>query len=245
MASLSLISQTLDTNGKVIEPATLDETKKALRIENYDDEDALLLDYITAARERVETETYRQLIDATWELRMDAWPVPGAAPFGFGWAPGTFGLGYQSSWFPGWPADYQVGTDFLDIPRAPLGSITSITYVDLTGTTQTWDPSQYDVDAPVGPRGQRGRVAPKYGIAWPAARYQMNAIVVRFVAGYGATADAVPRQLKRAMFLIIGEMFENREDLFVARSRSVVMPLPYGASAICQQHRARPIRRAA
>jgi len=88
--------------------------------------------------------------------------------------------------------------NFLELPLAPLISLTSVTYVDPAGVTQTLSASLYTVDAPVGPKARPGRVVLAYGQVWPSTRDVVNAVVVRFVAGYGAAA-AVPSLIKTCL----------------------------------------------
>lgn len=78
------------------------------------------------------------------------------------------------------------------IKLPPLQSVESITYIDSDGVEQTLDASRYQVDA-IG--SSIGRILPAYGYDWPSTRDQMNAVKVRFVAGYGA-ASAVPEPIK-------------------------------------------------
>lgn len=59
------------------QPLTLAEVKRHLRIDHTDD-DVYILDYlIPAAREYVEDETERQLITATWVLKLQRFPAAG------------------------------------------------------------------------------------------------------------------------------------------------------------------------
>src|SRR5262245_51469019 len=81
--------------------------------------------------------------------------------------------------------------DVLELPKAPVTSITSISYVDTVGTTQTWSSTFYTTDLPTGPWAGPGRIAPAYGYTWPQARDVMNAFTVRFVAGYTTAPEAV------------------------------------------------------
>lgn len=94
----------------------------------------------------------------------------------------------------------------LEVPHAPLQSVSSITYVDTAGATQTLGTSLYTVDAKTDP----GRVQPAFGESWPSTREVLNAVTVRFIAGYGLAAS-VPQAIKQAMLLLIGHWFENRE----------------------------------
>jgi uncharacterized phiE125 gp8 family phage protein len=56
------------------EPISLDEAKKHCRIDEETDEDDLLSDLITAAREYCETNQNRVYITQTLELTLDKWP---------------------------------------------------------------------------------------------------------------------------------------------------------------------------
>ncbi|MCB1567832.1 MAG: hypothetical protein KDI69_03305 [Xanthomonadales bacterium] len=103
--------------------------------------------------------------------------------------------------------------DEISIPLPPLQSVTSISYVDGNGDTQTMSTDDYVVDTATQP----GVVALAYSKSWPVARSQRNAVTIRFVAGYGA-AGAVPAPIKHAILLMVGEMFENREDSIVGLS---------------------------
>jgi uncharacterized phiE125 gp8 family phage protein len=91
--------------------------------------------------------------------------------------------------------------DRSEIRLPPLQSVTSITYVDTNGDTQTLAANRYMVDAV----SQPARIRPAYGVTWPSVRDQTNCITVRFVAGYGA-ASAVPDCVKTWIKLKIAEL---------------------------------------
>ena len=118
--------------------------------------------------------------------------------------------------------------DGLWLPKAPLRSVTSVTYTDANGATQTWSSSTYTVDAPAGPHAQRGRIYPNYGLLYPTTQDIPNAITVRFIAGYGTTSASVPEELRHAIALLVGHWFENRE----ATSAAVSLPIPFGVEAL-------------
>ena len=101
---------------------------------------------------------------------------------------------------------FPAGREPLNIPKGHLQSVTSITYVDTAGDSQTLAGSDYSVIT----SRSVGFVEPVYEKTWPIARKQSDAVTVRFVAGYGAAAD-VPQGLKQAILLLVGSMFENRE----------------------------------
>lgn len=88
------------------------------------------------------------------------------------------------------------------LPRAPLQSVTSITYIDQNGDTQTLATDQYTVDTDSKP----GRIVPAYNVTWPSTRYVIQAVTVEFVAGYGDTRDTVPAEVRRALIATVSNL---------------------------------------
>lgn len=116
----------------------------------------------------------------------------------------------QDAYFDKFPA-------FFKLP--PMQSVTAITYVDENGDTQTLAADQYIVDIYSIPC----RVTPAYDVTWPATRDQVNAVKVRFVAGYGAPS-AVPACIKNWMLIRIATLYENRQQLTVDVKGMVELP---------------------
>lgn len=102
---------------------------------------------------------------------------------------------------------------WLQLP--PVSSVTSITYIDPNGVTQTWSSSLYDTDLPAGPYAQMARISPAYGQYYPQTRDVMNAVVIRFVCGYGTTAATVPEAIRAAIKLLIGHWYGQAEAVLV------------------------------
>lgn len=118
--------------------------------------------------------------------------------------------------------------DVILIPKAPLVSVTSITYLAATtGTLTTWTGSYYRVQNTTAP----GRIGLAYGQTWPLTYGVIGQVTVRFVAGYGA-ASAVPKTLKQAMLLLIGHWYTNREEVGKVGGKVEV-----AAHALMSQHR--------
>jgi uncharacterized phiE125 gp8 family phage protein len=170
--------------GPATEPLTPDEVKAHLRVE-VDDEDALIDGWIMAAREYVEQYTKRALMPQTWDLVLDSFTACDYSKCGVLWLP-----------FP------------------PVTSITSISYVDTAGTSQTWSASLYATELPVGPHARRATIQPVPYQYYPATRSQPNAVTVRFVCGY-ADAESVPWGIKAAMQLLIGDYYAQRNARIV------------------------------
>lgn len=85
------------------------------------------------------------------------------------------------------------GGEAIKLRRGPVTAITSVTYVDEDGTTQTLSASNYSLDDYSVPP----RVVPAYNTEWPSTRDVANAVKVRYVAGW--TALTLPKSVKTAM----------------------------------------------
>jgi uncharacterized phiE125 gp8 family phage protein len=77
------------------------------------------------------------------------------------------------------------------LQHPPVSSVTSISYIDTAGATQTWSSSLYLTSLPVGPHASRARITPAYGQSYPATYPVMDAVTVRFVCGYTGTAKTI------------------------------------------------------
>jgi uncharacterized phiE125 gp8 family phage protein len=108
------------------------------------------------------------------------------------------------------------------IPKPPLQSVASVTYVDTAGVTQTFAASGYVVDAPAGPNPTHGRLVLASGTSWPAPTAHPNAASVTFVAGYGATYTAVPESIRHGVLLLCAQLYEQREPVVVGMTSSDV-----------------------
>jgi uncharacterized phiE125 gp8 family phage protein len=85
--------------------------------------------------------------------------------------------------------------DFFTIPCVrPVTSITSLVYLDSSGTSTTFSSSQYSLDT----SGIVPMVKLNYGYVWPSTRSDINGITVTLVAGY-ASVHVMPDQYKAAV----------------------------------------------
>jgi uncharacterized phiE125 gp8 family phage protein len=98
----------------------------------------------------------------------------------------------------------------IAIPLPRLQSVTNVKYRDGSGSVQTLDPSVYRVIP-----GERGRVILTSGGSWPATECAPDAVTIRFVAGYGASAAEVPEPIKQAMVQGISLNRSMSRDLLV------------------------------
>lgn len=88
---------------------------------------------------------------------------------------------------------------------SPLVSVETIKYIDEDGVMQLLGPANYRVDTDTEP----GRITIAYDCNWPETRNVTNAVVIEYTAGYGE-ADDVPGDIKSALLLLVGHLYENR-----------------------------------
>lgn len=189
--------------GPTGEPVTLTEVKAQLRLDVAED-DGFLAGCVLAAREWVEGQTKRVLMRSTWDYSIDE----------------------------GWP--FRRGMYRIDLPVNPVISVDSISYVDDTGATQTLSSSLYTAVC----REDGSYVTVAYNKSLPTIRNVPDAITVRFTAGYvddsvSPQVNAVPWPLHRAICMLAGHFYENRE----AASQKVLAEVPFAVEALISPYR--------
>jgi uncharacterized phiE125 gp8 family phage protein len=113
----------------------------------------------------------------------------------------------------------------ITLPYPPLGSVTSVKYVDQNGTEQTVSTDVYRV---IGGGAGLSRVDLKYDQSWPSPRSQREAVLIRYTAGYGTTSTDVPEAIRAAIKLHVGVLYENREAVAVGNTVAE-LPMAYEA----------------
>lgn len=91
----------------------------------------------------------------------------------------------------------------IELPRPNLISVVHVKFIDQAGQQQTLDPQDYTVDT----QSEPGRLLPAPGKAWPATAARINAVEVRYIAGYGATSADVPDSIKGFILRRVAEQF--------------------------------------
>jgi hypothetical protein len=177
------------------EPVTLAEVKLYLRIDGSDD-DTMLNNFITVARQIAEEYTNRKFINQTWDLWMDRFP----SQVNFdALAPDTVTQGKLS--------EYISVQNYIEIPYYPLSSVTYLKTYDDDGTDYTMTSTDYIVDTYTEP----SRISLKNSTVWPSTFLRpVNGIQIRFVAGYGTLASAVPYPIKQAIMELVGKFYSSR-----------------------------------
>jgi len=115
--------------------------------------------------------------------------------------------------------------DVIEIPLPPLQSVSSITYYDTDDTAYTFSTDNYMVDTDSEP----GRVVLKYAKTWPSITLRpANAVVIQFIAGYGGAASDVPEHIIHAIKMLVGHLYENRENTDIRN----IVEVPFGVKAL-------------
>jgi uncharacterized phiE125 gp8 family phage protein len=120
-------------------------------------------------------------------------------------------------------------SDFASLADAPIASITSIEYLDPTGTLQTLDPAVYEALL----YGLSPRVRLKPNQSFPAVYRADDAITVTAVAGFGAAAD-IEDPILHAIKLLVGQWYDNRAPIAVG---DTVNELPNAVTALLANYR--------
>jgi len=118
--------------------------------------------------------------------------------------------------------------DWFEIALPPVTSITSIKYYDSDDTLQTLSTSVYLCDCVSEP----GRVSLQIGQSWPDTSGRQNGIVIEYVCGW-ANAAAVPDLIKAGMYLHLGHLYENRQDV----TKEKMNELPLGSRSLYDMYR--------
>lgn len=106
-----------------------------------------------------------------------------------------------------WDQQFNWWSDPLCLQHSPVQSITSITYIDEDGDTQTLSTDIYEL----GDDNGLGIVRRKFDQVWPTVRSHPDAITVRHVVGYGDAATDVPGSLRSAIRIHAAYSYVNRE----------------------------------
>jgi uncharacterized phiE125 gp8 family phage protein len=211
-----------ETTQPAAEPVTLALAKLHAHVDT-DDEDLLFEAWITAARQYCERYTRRAFFNREVTRTLDYFPL---------WygENGTVNPADRQDW-PYYASFWDKLTIDLPLPRCV--SVTSITYTDTNGTTQTLPQSAYNVDVTSLP----ARIVPSAGNYWPTVvTYQPGSVQINYVAGSygdGVEVNTIPQGIVVAMILLIGHWYRNRE----ASSELALKNIPLGVNALLDPYK--------
>ena len=183
----------------------LDYVKQHIRALG-DADDTLTLVRINGAVSYFEEMTGRQVVTATREAWLNAFPFIGLS-----------------------------GSDAgIELPRPPLLSVEDVFYVNENGDTVSFNDGAspaanlFTMQAPVGPYARRGWVLPNYGQMWPMAREQRGAVRIRYTCGYGSTPDEIPALVRGILCYLVAHF----DQFPSATVDGTVNTLPLGMQAM-------------
>jgi uncharacterized phiE125 gp8 family phage protein len=121
-------------------------------------------------------------------------------------------------WLHCWP------TRPFELALPPLQALTSITVYDTGDTPTVLDSALYRVDASAIP----ARIAWKENTIPPVSLRNFNAVAIAFTAGYGNAGTDVPEAIRRAILMIVADLYAHRGD---------DAPTPSAALALLESYR--------
>jgi len=141
---------------------------------------------------------------------------------------GVFVTQTWDQWFDGF-------ADPLKLRKPPVASITSVTYTDSNGDSQTLASSVYEL----GDDNGIGIVRLQYDQTWPTTRGHPDVVTVRFISGVAVASVATG--IKHAIKLLAAHLFENREPLVIGQRISVEQ-IPHTVEALIAPYSYREFR---
>ena len=94
----------------------------------------------------------------------------------------------------------------IEIPKTPVLELVSITYLNAALVSTALDVDDF---ALLGDE-DRAWIEPLEGVSWPSTVVRADAITITFTAGF-EDAESVPANLKQAILMMVGHLYQNRE----------------------------------
>lgn len=184
-----------------IKALTVADAKTHLNV-THNEDDSLISDYIDAATKVLQDRCGRCFVEETRKLVMN-----------------------------GFDDKRYVHDRVIYLPRSPVSSVSSITYVNSSaGTTSTLASTDYVVSAYDKP----GRISEAYNATWPTPRCQPNNVTVTYLTGSSTTTASVPANIKQALRMLVAHWYRNRESALVG---TVSTEISMGLDALLESER--------
>jgi uncharacterized phiE125 gp8 family phage protein len=124
--------------------------------------------------------------------------------------------------------------DLIDLPVAPIISVSSVKYLDTAGAEQTLDTSVYELVN----TGLEPQIRLKINQVWPSVRQCVSdAVRVTAIAGY----STVPESIRAAMLMLIAQWNDERSSISSVRqsvtSDGGIPTLPNTVDALLANYR--------
>lgn len=119
----------------------------------------------------------------------------------------------------------------IEIPVYPAKSIQIIKYIDADGLEKIVPSSNYALDYYSTPNF----IFLTYGNRWPVTFNTENNVIIQAIVG--CPPAQVPLSVKSAMLLIVGHLYENRQQEVLGNTRISFNSLNLGVESLLQPHR--------
>ena len=104
-------------------------------------------------------------------------------------------------------SSFPYGSRFIQLPRPPLVTVTSLAYVDSSSVSQTLTESTEFVKRI---NSHPGSIVLKPSQSWPTTDpEEMEAVTITYVAGYGTGSTTVPEEAKQAILALTDYWWMN------------------------------------
>jgi uncharacterized phiE125 gp8 family phage protein len=151
---------------------------------------------IKSATEKVEKIIAKKLINQTWEIYFDHFPLTKNNDWWEGSRDGAISELYGDC-------------PHLNLPFGPISSVTSVNTYDDDNTAYLFASTSYYADT----ISSVGRISLKSGSVWPSTVLRpANGIKIEAVFGYGADATVIPNDICLAITTLAARMYEHRGD---------------------------------
>lgn len=183
-----------------IEPVSLAEAKKHLRIE-HEDEDSYILGLVQAARQYCELRTDRCFIDTRLEMKLDTFPSSIELPLPL--PPFSPTAGRQ-----------EIEIKFLNVQLQELSVVEAQPVIVSSPGTFIANRASTPVI-----------LTPNVNGYWPVTGPIRSAVTIRWWAGYGESVINVPKAIRHAILMIVAHWYVQREAVAVNIGNAPVVPM--------------------
>tara|TARA_R100001594_G_scaffold132499_1_gene172733 strand:+ start:7310 stop:7978 length:669 start_codon:yes stop_codon:yes gene_type:complete len=198
-----LLEQSTTSATDLISVAT---AKEFLRVTHSED-DTLIGSLIAAGVESAQNFTNMRFLSAVYVMYLESWTDVYVSNTYDGYLYRDVATSLNTTQ-GGYYSPYTGLAQFV-MPYPPLSRITTIQYYDTSNVQQTLSASDYNVFTFT---NQKGFAEITKDIDLPDVYDRADAIEINFTAGFGTTGSDVPDAIKQAILLIVGHLYEKRED---------------------------------
>jgi uncharacterized phiE125 gp8 family phage protein len=186
-------------SGPLVPPLTEAYVKKHIKA-TADSENVLVASWILAAASYFEEQTGRQIMLATREAWLDAFPTNGKIEL------------------PHPPLQSVVSVLSVD------GNGDVVPFTD-GGSPEA---PLYQVRAPQGPYAVRGWIEPVFGQTWPSTRNEAGAVRIQYTCGYGDAVEQVPDLISAILCYHVAHLHQLRAAVHKEQTGESITEVPFG-----------------